>query len=69
MDKDPEWFVKAMASSDFCFSPLGQTQGDSDRYLPAVLYGCIPVFPLPGEALPFEDVLDWNETAVRLTAE
>ena len=69
VDTDPEWFVKAMASSDFCFSPLGQTQGDSDRYLPAVLYGCVPVFPLPGEALPFEDVLDWNETAVRLTAE
>lgn len=59
-------FAKAMASSDFCFSPLGQSDGDSDRYLPAVLYGCVPVFPQPNEVLPFDDVLPWSRFSVQL---
>lgn len=43
------------ASSDFCFAPLGQSDGDSDRYLPAVLYGCVPVFGPYDEAKPLEE--------------
>lgn len=43
------WFSEAMASSDFCYSPPGAAHGDSDRYLPAVLYGCIPILVKDGE--------------------
>ncbi|KAK3269788.1 hypothetical protein CYMTET_21785 [Cymbomonas tetramitiformis] len=32
-----------MADSVFCFSPSGMSLGDPDRYLPAILMGCIPV--------------------------
>lgn len=60
------WFQRAMAESDFCLSPPGQTQGDSDRYLPALLFGCIPVFVCDGEQLPLSDVIPWNKVSVRL---
>ena len=60
------WFAEAMASSDFCYSPPGAAHGDSDRYLPAVLYGCIPVFVKDGEGLPFEEVLPWESCSLRL---
>ena len=53
INESTAWFAEAMANSDFCLSPLGQTEGDSDRYLPAILYGCIPVFVCESEALPF----------------
>ena len=36
--------AQRMAASTFCASPPGRLGGDSDRYLPAVLYGCVPVF-------------------------
>ena len=32
---------EAMRRSEFCYSPRGWDQGDSDRYLPAVLHGCV----------------------------
>lgn len=32
-----------MGNSEFCLSPLGQYEGDSDRYLPALLYGCVRI--------------------------
>ena len=34
---------RSMSRADFCYSPLGWDNGDSDRYLPAVLHGCVPV--------------------------
>ena len=55
-----------MARSDFCYSPPGQYHGDSDRYLPAVLYGCIPIFPKDGEALPYDEVLPWANASLRV---
>ena len=63
---DPEFFARAMRSSDFCFSPLGQSDGDSDRYVPALLYGCVPVFASVGEALPFDEVVNWRGFSLTL---
>ena len=62
----PDFFARAMANSDFCFSPLGQSDGDSDRYLPAALYGCVPVFSHEGEAPPLAEVLDWPSFSITL---
>ena len=61
-----DFMARGMASSDFCLSPLGQNEGDSDRYLPAILYGCIPVFLCPGEEPPFSEVLPWRNISLRL---
>jgi len=36
-------FGEEMSDSEFCFSPLGQSEGDTDRYIPAIMFGCIPV--------------------------
>ena len=55
-----------MVNSDFCYSPLGQRHGDSDRYLPAILYGCIPVFIKEEEARPFDEVIDWSRISLSL---
>jgi len=53
----------------FCGSPPGWEGGDSDRYLPALVHGCIPVFLLEGEAMPFEETVDWTSSAVRVRRE
>ena len=63
----PHWLARAMSLSDFCYSPLGQHHGDSDRYLPALLYGCIPVFVKEDEAGPFREALAWDEVSLRLS--
>jgi len=55
-----------MSRSDFCFVPLGQSDGDSDRYLPALLYGCVPVFTAATEAKPFDEVLNWKHVSLSL---
>eukprot|EP00966_Prymnesium_polylepis_P238471 5515061-Prymnesium_polylepis.1 len=54
-----------MASSDFCFSPTGQSEGDSDRYLPAILYGCVPVFAWADEEGPYADLIPWRTISLR----
>ena len=66
---DPDFLPRAMANSDFCFSPLGQSDGDSDRYLPALLYGCIPVFAdsAEREARPFDEILPWGDFSISLS--
>ena len=47
--------------------PLGQSDGDSDRYLPALLYGCVPVFASgKAEAKPFEEVIRWEDFSLDL---
>jgi hypothetical protein len=60
----PHWLANMMRQSDFCFSPPGQNDGCSDRYLPAILYGCVPVFvgtrheegPFGEELVPWENI-------------
>ena len=63
----PDFFARGMRSSDFCLSPLGQSDGDSDRYLPALLYGCVPVFSSAREARPFEEILPWDRFSLTLS--
>ena len=58
-----------MPRSVFCGSPPGWDGGDSNRYLPALVHGCIPVFLLEVEALPFEETVDWSNSAVRVRRE
>ena len=60
---EPNWMPQQMATSDFCFNPNGANEGDSDRYLPAMLYGCIPVF-VTGDVPPFADVVSWEHVAL-----
>lgn len=43
--------------------------GDSDRYLPAMLYGCIPVFMQPDEAGPFDELLPWANMSTNLAGD
>ena len=62
----PSFMGQAMARSDFCLSPLGQNEGDSDRYLAAILHGCIPIFTFPGEQPPYADVLPWRNASLLL---
>ena len=54
----------SMRASRYCLSPLGQFNGDSDRYLPAVLYGCVPIMTNRLEIMPLSEHPDmrWNET-------
>ena len=65
--RSPSWVARAMSNADFCYSPLGQHHGDSDRYLPAVLYGCVPVFIKSNEAGPFREVIPWERISLQLT--
>lgn len=56
----------SMLSSRYCFSPRGWDQGDSDRYLPSLLYGCIPVMSDRLEGMPLDEhpQMMWNITAL-----
>ncbi len=57
----------ATQDADFCYSPMGQNGGDTDRYVAAIMFGCIPVMlnsshwriAVP-HALPLEEVLHWE---------
>jgi len=68
--------LEMMRNSTFCYSPLGRIGGDTDRYIAAIMTGCIPIMlsaVYVGGArqpyvLPFEDVLDWNKFAVIVDA-
>ena len=62
------YLAAAMSKADFCYSPLGQRAGDSDRYLPSILYGCIPVFIIEGEVGPLDEVIPWEDISVMLKA-
>lgn len=59
---------REMSQADFCGSPPGWDGGDSDRYLPAILFGCIPVFFSTREARPLEELTDmrWDQISVRI---
>lgn len=69
--------LEMMRNATFCFSPLGHVGGDQDRYLPALLTGCIPVMltsvyeggrkqPV---VPPFADLIPWNKIAVLVDAD
>ena len=47
---------------------LGVSEGDSDRYLPAILYGCIPVWVHPGEVAPLDEAVPWANVSLHLQA-
>ena len=73
--------LEMMRNATFCFSPLGTHGGDQDRYLPAILTGCIPimlrtvwltddikapvVFPFEGS----QDFIRWEDVAVAIDIE
>ena len=59
---------EAMRRSEFCYSPRGWDQGDSDRYLPAVLHGCVPVMADRFEAMPLAELpeMAWDAAALAI---
>ena len=56
----------AMRSAHYCYSPRGWDNGDSDRYMPAILYGCVPLLADPLEGMPLEELPDlmWPSIAL-----
>ena len=63
---EEDWLATMMTRSDFCYAPSGQSEGDSDRYLPALLYGCVPVFAWSDEEGPYSDLIDWDQISIRV---
>ena len=65
-------FAEEMSSAEFCYSPLGQFEGDTDRYVASIMFGCIPVMlktAIMGPnrvpmAQPCEERLDWSTFSV-----
>ena len=57
-----------MLRSTYCYAPRGWDNGDSDRYLPALLYGCIPIMSDRLEGMPFDELpdMDWSSVAFAL---
>ena len=51
--------------SHFCYNPLGQGGGDSNRYIVALLFQCIPIF-VKRDTPPFHRLLGdlWKEAAL-----
>ena len=60
------WMARQMTRADFCYSPTGQAEGDSDRYLPALLYGCVPVFAWSDEEGPYAEIIPWSDVSLRV---
>jgi hypothetical protein len=69
--------LEMMRNATFCFSPLGHVGGDTDRYLPALLTGCIPIMltsvyesgrkqPV---VPPLDDLIPWTKLAVLVDAD
>ena len=59
-------FAEQMSQTKFCLSAPGLRGGDSDRYLPAILFGCIPVLLPEDDVMPFQDdVIPWDKFSVR----
>lgn len=67
---------EGMSLAKFCFVPYGTMQGYGGRYLPAVLFGCVPVFWLIDQELhptvkPFQELpdVDWDSCSLNTTAD
>ena len=62
-----------MRQAKFCFVPYGTSHGYGARYLPAVLFGCVPVFWQPNDKYftlkPFASLPDVNWTQCSLTTD
>ena len=64
--------IELMRNSTFCYSPLGGQGGDTDRYIPALFAGCIPIMLKNVRAYgllhrmiqPYEDLIQWDKIAV-----
>jgi hypothetical protein len=77
VDKSMPRILNTMRNSTFCYSPLGRVGGDHDRYIPALLTGCIPVIlksVVVGHkrqhiVQPFEDIINWDSIAVLIHAD
>lgn len=56
----------AMRDAHYCYSPRGWDNGDSDRYTPAILYGCVPLMADQLEGMPLEELpeLSWPSMAL-----
>ena len=56
----------AMRDAHYCYSPRGWDNGDSDRYTPAILYGCVPLMADQLEGMPLEELpeLTWPSMAL-----
>eukprot|EP00192_Tetraselmis_astigmatica_P003261 CAMPEP_0117660082 /NCGR_PEP_ID=MMETSP0804-20121206/6777_1 /TAXON_ID=1074897 /ORGANISM="Tetraselmis astigmatica, Strain CCMP880" /LENGTH=553 /DNA_ID=CAMNT_0005466785 /DNA_START=100 /DNA_END=1761 /DNA_ORIENTATION=+ len=65
-------FSRTMRFSKFCYVPRGQHGGDRDRYVPAILHGCVPVMSGGTKATPiaapFEEHPDicWPDFSVEV---
>ncbi len=60
-------FAEEMSNAEFCFSPLGQFDGPTDRYTAAIMFGCIPVMLKTARtpmSMPFDERLDWSTFSV-----
>jgi hypothetical protein len=72
-------FAEEMSNATFCYSPLGHDAGDTDRYIPAIMFGCIPVMLTSSAkggqripmALPLEEhpAIDWASFSVLVDME
>lgn len=78
-------FIEEMRSATFCYSPMGYDGGQTDRYIAAMLLGCIPVilrsapaisekgttFPISNVTLPLEEhpAVDWDTFSVPIRIE
>ncbi len=72
-------FAVEMSDAEFCFSPLGQFEGDTDRYVASILFGCIPVMLTSTQygggraplAAPLDEhpALDWSAFSVNVALE
>eukprot|EP00899_Mesostigma_viride_P000472 jgi/Mesvir1/10425/Mv12689-RA.1 len=68
-------YAREMLRATFCYVPLGKFGGDPDRYLPAILFGCIPVMAGSRQDAPMVEpleehpALDWRKFSVHVTVE
>ena len=61
-------YAEEASRSEFCYSPLGSFAGDTDRYVAAILFGCIPIMlhTVLGNPMsqPLDEVINWSSFAV-----